>query len=418
MIYKLSQNNKNLVGNISIVPSKSESNRVLLIRALCNDSLDIQNLSDSNDTLIMEKALDLISQNQHNSKELIINIEDCGTAMRFLSAYLSMKEGKYLLTGSERMKQRPIGILAEALKGLGAKISYAGVKYYPPLLIEGGELKKDKIEVDSNVSSQFISALLIIAPYLPKGLKIVLKGKSVSKPYIKMTLEMMKHFGVSSSWTENTISILPQNYKKASYTVGGDWTAASYWYELSAFAERVNLKIEGLLNNGIQGDAVITELFEKFGVVTKFENNNVSLSKKNFYTDKFEFDFTDNPDLAQTLGVTCAGLNMKCQLNGIENLSIKETDRSNALTMELKKIGFDIANYSGKKIVIYPSENKLSFKEEIKTYNDHRMALAFAPLCMRFGEIIIENPEVVNKSYPSFWKQLEKMNFKIEKLSD
>ena len=416
MIYKISRNNKNLEGNISIVPSKSESNRALLIKALCNDSFEIENLSNSNDSVIMKRALETISNNKNISEELKVDINDCGTAMRFLSAYLSIMKGKFLLTGSERMNQRPIGILVEALRGLGAKISYAGETGYPPLLIEGGELNKDIIEMESNVSSQFVSALLIIAPILPNGLKIILKGKSVSKPYIRMTLEMMKHFGVSSIWKENIITVTHQEYKPASYIVGGDWTAASYWYEFSAFAEKVNLKVSGLVNNNMQGDSVISSLYEKLGVDTKFIDNGIVLTKNENRTDKFDFDFADNPDLAQTLGVTCAGLNLECHLNGIENLSIKETDRAEALSSELQKIGFDVVNLQGKQIIIKPLQMGFSFNQEVNTYNDHRMAMAFAPLALRFGEILIENPEVVNKSYPSFWKQLEKLDFQIEKI--
>ena len=416
MTYKISKSNKELIGEIDIVTSKSESNRALIIQALCEKPFSINNLSNSEDTRILKQSLKKIRSSE-NKKSVFIDINNCGTAMRFLTAFLSIQNGQYILTGSDRMKERPIGTLVDALAELGAEIIFIENPGFPPIQINGGILRKDEIDIRSNISSQYISALLMIAPALPNGLKIKLNEQVVSLPYIKMTLALMEHFGVEAKWEGREITVKPQKYESKAFNVNGDWSAASYWYSLAAFADNVNLKINGLQNNHLQGDEKIAEIYENFGVGTEYTKEGIVLTKKSSKTNEFSFDFTDNPDLAQTVGVTCAGLNIECRLDGLENLGIKETNRIEALCLELSKLGFETSNVDNKSIQIKPLEKLIFANEEISTYSDHRMALAFAPLALRFGEINIKNPEVVGKSYPDFWKQLKQLGFTINELS-
>ncbi len=423
MIYKILKNNKDLIGEIKAPASKSESNRVLIIQALSDINFEIENLSDSDDTIILQKALKTYKSTKLN-KITTIDIGDCGTAMRFLSAFLSIQKGEFILTGSNRIKQRPIGILADALKELGAKVNYYDESGYPPLVIEGSELTGNIIELKGNVSSQFVSALLLIAPVLPHGLSVILKEKVVSAPYIEMTLAIMKHFGIEHIWKSNIIKVNHQQYKPKKYKVNGDWTAASYWYEMAAFADNVDLKIKGLYKNQVQGDEIIDKIFESFNVKTTYETDGIRLTKHKQINSNslpsslstLHLNFSNNPDIAQTLAVTCAGLNQEAHLSGLDNLTIKECDRVEAIISELSSLSFNIIKNNKNEIIIKPVINSQisNLKSQISTYNDHRMAMAFAPLALKFGEISIKDHEVVNKSYPSFWKQLKDVGFNIK----
>ncbi|MDD5570096.1 MAG: 3-phosphoshikimate 1-carboxyvinyltransferase [Bacteroidales bacterium] len=421
MTYRISKNNKTLKGKIIIPQSKSESNRVLLIKALSANPVKINNLSDSDDTIILHKALKKISDNKNCKNALTVDAGAAGTAMRFLTAFLSIKEGKYLLTGSEQMKKRPIGVLVDALNTLGANIEYAGKKGFPPLKITGSVFKKSEIIINGNISSQYISALLMIAPILKNGLEISIKGELVSKPYVEMTLKIMKHFGIKYSWKENKIEIKNQEYKSSEFDIGGDWSGVSYWYEMAAFSDEVDLTIEGLLNNNLQGDSVVSKIFEKFGVKTKWlDENAIHLLKEKPKINEFEYDFIGCPDIAQTLAVTCAGLNIKATLKGLSNLNIKETRRLDALHTELKKFEYKTKPVRRSALSVQRKSEQFTNSQihnfTISTYNDHRMAMSFAPLAILLGEIKIENPDVVTKSYPNFWNDLKSVGFKIEEI--
>ncbi len=408
---------KKLKKEISLPSSKSISNRVLIIRALSKRNFNIRNLSRSDDTKLMQSLLDKIEYCKNISEAVELNCENAGTVMRFLTAYLSNKPGKWFMTGTERMEQRPIGILVDVLRQIGANIIYAEKKGYPPILIEGSELYGEKIEIDAGVSSQFITALLLIAPALPGGLEITLKNKISSLSYIEMTVKLMEYFGIKINHSGNTIAVKQQEYREADFIVEPDWTSASYWYEMAAFAEEVDLTITGLKKESLQGDSVLPEIFEQLGVKTVFLPEGIKLLKGNKPVSRFEFDFTNFPDLAQSVIVTCAGLNISGNFTGLKNLIIKETDRLNALSTELKIIGANAEIVQGSKFRVQRSEFDVFKKIKnlkskiVNTYGDHRMAMAFAPLALLSGSIQIKNPEVVSKSYPEFWEDLNKIGF-------
>ncbi len=416
MIYRIRKKDKTLKGTIRLTPSKSISNRLLIIQSLCEEKFKIHNLATANDTSLLQRLL--------NSAPGILNAEDGGTTFRFLTAYLSQKPGEWLLTGSDRMKKRPIGILVDALRKLGAEISYTEKEKFPPLKISGKKFAGGEIEIDGSISSQFISALLLIAPTLENGLKLKLIGEISSYSYIEMTLKLMNVFGIQYSWNENIVSIAHQQYKPSAIFVEKDWSAASYWFEMAAMSDDVDLMIKGLQQNSIQGDSVISEIMKQFGVETEFVKEGIRLTKKSFFylPEKFSFDFIPYPDLVQAMAVTCAVLGVAGEFTGVKSLRIKETDRLAALQTELKRIGvkcgildfgFEISNYSN---VHRPSSN-LQFPTSIfRTYNDHRMALSFAPLAIKLGEVEIENPEVVRKSYPEFWDDLRSVGFEISEI--
>jgi 3-phosphoshikimate 1-carboxyvinyltransferase len=391
---------KVLSAEIFIGGSKSESNRLLILNALYGGTLKLHNLSDSEDTDLLQKAL-------KNPNEWI-DIHHAGTAMRFLTAFYSIQEGrKTILTGSERMKQRPIGILVEALRSMGAKIEYLEKEGFPPLEIQGIKLEKDFVELQADTSSQYISALMLIAPKLSNGLKIQLKGKVTSLPYLMMTVEMMRKLGIEIKQEGNTFQILPlKELRPQEFVVESDWSSASYYYSLAGLSNPINLKINSFYENSIQGDAELVSIYrDYFGVISEFKGTQIQLKKNPAFELKdFELDLNNTPDIAQTIIVTATGLKLKCKLTGLETLKIKETDRILALKNELEKIGV-ITNITNSSIEI------IEFKDFegiplIQTYNDHRMAMSFAPLSVLFP-LDIENPEVVEKSYPNFWKDLE-----------
>ncbi len=393
-------------GRIVLPASKSISNRVLIINALSNSFESIKNLSDCDDTKAIQQTL--------FSNTNTFDVGNAGTAMRFLTAYLSKIVGEWTLTGSQRMQQRPIGILVDALNSLGAQISYLGEEGYPPLKIFGSNITGNEVTVSANTSSQFISALLLIAPTLTNGLHIHLEGNIVSKSYILLTLGTMEDFGIKWEWKNNTISVAKQNYSIIPYTVEGDWSAASYWFSIMAFAKGGKIYLEGLKRYSSQGDSNMLPLFEQLGIKAQFSRRGMFIEKTASNCKKLNIDFIDMPDLVQTFAVCAALKNIPFHFTGLQTLKIKETDRINALITELKKLGY-ILNCPNEKELIWDGttcnpEQSIS----IDTYNDHRMAMAFAPAVMVFPQIKINNPEVVSKSYPQFWEDLKQLGVNIK----
>jgi len=388
---------ENVAGEIEISGSKSESNRLRVLNQLFNQQIDIQNLSDSSDTKYL--------QNAFNNQKKEIYIHNAGTAMRFLTGYFAIQEGKEtMLTGSARMKERPIGILVEALRSIGAEIDYVENKGFPPLLIHGKKLTGNKISLPANVSSQFITALILIAPKLENGLEIELKDKITSLPYLKMTIELMKRIGVRAEFSGQIIRVYPQGrIRRQTIVVESDWSSASYFYSLAAIAHNANIQLKHFNQKTIQGDAEIVRIYrEHFGVETEFREGRILLMKnENFIPRNFELDMNDTPDIAQTVAVSCAALRIYCKLTGLETLKLKEADRLSALGNELVKIGAlsEVTNDSLELTEFRtPEKNAL-----IYTYDDHRMAMSFAPFSL-VEAIEIENPEVVEKSYLNFWE--------------
>lgn len=391
---------------ILLPSSKSICNRALIIRALSKYDEKIDNLSECDDTYVMVRALSEMTDT--------IDIMAAGTAMRFLTAYLSVTEGEHIITGTERMKQRPIKILVDALRSLGADIEYTDKEGFPPLKIKGKELDSNEISLPGDISSQYISALMMIGPTLKDGLKLKLTGKIVSKPYINLTIQIMKEFGANAVWTdENTISISNETYKPTSYYVESDWSAASYWYEIAALSKKSSIELPGLFKESFQGDSKVAELFEQLGVSTEYGDRHVTLSKNGKVTDRMEYNFVNQPDLAQTFVVTCCMMGIQFRFSGLQSLKIKETDRMSALINEMKKLGYVISESEGSILSWNGERCKGETIHAIDTYEDHRMAMAFAPVALINNEIRINNPEVVSKSYPGYWKDLELAGFHI-----
>lgn len=397
-----------LKGNIKLPSSKSISNRALIINALAYSDNQIQNLSDCDDTAVMIKAL--------NSDSNAFDVGAAGTSMRFLTAFLSKIVGEWTITGSERMKQRPIKLLVDALNTLGAKIEYMENEGCPPLRIFGSALQGGEIELDGGISSQYISALLMIAPGMQNGLKLTLTGNIISIPYINMTLSMMEEFGVKAYWKENTITIPAQTYKPIPYTVEGDWSGASYWYEMLALCGKGDVFLQDLRKDSQQGDSKIAELFKQLGVKTSYEKGGVRLSPNGNLTPKMQYNFVDQPDMAQTFVVTCCMLNVPFRFSGLQSLKIKETDRIAALINEMKKLGFVIAETSDSVLEWNGERCEEAQDKSIDTYDDHRMALAFAPIAFK-QSVTINHPQVVSKSFPSFWNDLKAVGFGIEEIA-
>ena len=405
---------KHLNCTIKLTGSKSESNRALIMEALSEGAVQVLNVSEAADTVTLKNILHTATNKPLTDQPREVNIGPAGTAMRFLSAYFTLQKGNVILTGSERMKQRPIGILVDALKSLGADIEYAEKEGYPPLNIRGPlKQKTDQIKIKGDISSQYISALLLIAPKLEQGLKLIIDGELTSKPYVEMTLAMMEQAGIRHSWTENEITISNQAYQKAEISVEPDWSAASYWYAIAALSEEASLFLPGLNGYSLQGDSKITEIMANFGITSQFKDGGVYLLKEAKKLERKIFDFKECPDLAQTVIVCCAALGHDALFTGLETLKIKETDRVNALQTELSKIGVKLIE-KNQTYKLDCSELNLNRKISISTYDDHRMAMAFAPLALLILELEIEDHLVVEKSYPDFWKHLELAGFGIE----
>lgn len=422
MTYEISKSNRRIVGDITLDGSKSISNRLLIIKALCEKTFDIYNLSTSKDTQTLDALL---------NQPAASNTYDCGaagTTFRFLTAYLALQNGTQILTGSERMKQRPIGKLVAALRSLGCNIDYLENEGYPPLQINApNSLITNELSIAADTSSQYITALLLIAPTLPKGLRLTLEGTIVSLPYINMTLALMQHFGVQHTWDGPTIIVENQSYISKNITVEADWSAASYYYALAVFADELDLTLRGLFKNSLQGDAVATELGFHFGIDTVFDENTegvLTLKKSGYPTPEFfEWDFLKCPDIAQTFAVICAGSGVQGLFTGLETLFIKETDRVAALKTELAKGGVvfsklpqKFAQRSQKQFFMVEGKTEFEQTPTFPTYEDHRMAMAFAPLAM-CQPVRIEDPSVVNKSYGNYWRDLMQLGFDIKEVN-
>ncbi len=406
MSYSIRKLTDNITGEIDLPASKSISNRVLIINSLAYSPYDIQNLSESDDTRVMTEIL------QSNTNRF--DVGHAGTAMRFLTAFLSKVVGEWELTGSERMKQRPIGILVDALNQLGAKIEYEGQEGYPPLRIWGSHLKGKVLELNGNVSSQYISALLLIAPTVENGLTIRLKGKTMSRSYIELTLKLMKQFGIRYYWGGNEIRVEEQHYTPKAYNVESDWSAASYWYQLAALSSEADVVLHNLRMQSLQGDCALVKWFESFGVTSTQQGESIRIQKTAVQQPlQLELDFTENPDLAQAMAVLCVLKKVPFRFSGLETLKIKETDRIAALQNELAKLGATINEPRHGELGWDGTIDTSKIPEQltISTYEDHRMAMAFAPAAIHFPGMVIEHPNVVTKSYPKFWDDLQKVGF-------
>lgn len=404
MNLKLHKPINSVSGTINLPGSKSISNRILIIKALSGLDFLIQNLSDSDDTKHLKEAIG------NYSTYSIINVGHAGTDMRFLTAFLSIKNGDYELTGSERLQQRPIKDLVDVLKTLGADIYYKNSKGFPPLQINGKQLQGGAVEISGKISSQFITALLLVAPYFTKGLELTIKDELVSKPYVHMTIELMKEFGASVIWKDNKIIVepLPYTYHKKEFIVESDWSAASYYYSMVALSKiGTQLSIKGLFENSLQADDVCSNIYKNFGVKTTFNDNEIVISKNSkANTSLLELDFIECPDITQTIVCSCIGLNVPFKFTGLQTLKVKETDRITALQNELQKIGCAI-EITDTSIQWTATKSEAIDNLSVATYNDHRMAMSFAPLCLLVDNVIVENAEVVSKSYPMFWEHLK-----------
>jgi 3-phosphoshikimate 1-carboxyvinyltransferase len=413
MKYRVTANKSVISGKINLPASKSISNRVLIINALCYNPYPVKNLSDSDDTRVLQDAL-FSNQNK-------FDIGHAGTAMRFLTAFLSKIVGEWEITGSERMKQRPIKILVDALNKLGAHIEYLNKEGFPPLKIFGSHLKGKTLELDGSISSQYISALLMIAPTIENGLVLKLKGDITSRSYIELTLKLIARFGIQYNWEGNSITVPEQNYLPGEFTVEADWSGASYWYQLLALAEKGEVFLENLQLDSLQGDANIATWFEQFGVFSEQKKEGVLLKKtKSVQPEKLTLDFIENPDVAQTFACLCVAKKVPFHFSGLKTLKIKETDRIAALQNELAKFGATLTE---------PAEGDLAWDGKInsskaekmpliKTYHDHRMALAFAPMALAGYKLEIDDPMVVTKSYPTFWEDLKKVGFEVNEIQN
>lgn len=391
---------------MKITGSKSESNRVLLLQALF-EGLEIKNVSNSDDSQLMQKAL--------KTDASVVDIHHAGTAMRFLTAYYATRLGKTTtLTGSSRMQERPIKILVDALNTLGASISYTKNEGYPPLLIEGKTLTKSNVQMKANVSSQYISALLLIAPTLENGLTLHLEGQITSTPYIKMTLSLLNELGVQTSFETNTITVCPfRQLTSKTFVVESDWSSASYFYSIVALSPvGTQIAISEYKSTSLQGDAILQKIYKDLGVESTFNGTTLILKKiETSFPNCLSIDLSNAPDIAQTIAVTCLGLKIDCDLTGLHTLKIKETDRLVALQNEIQKLGTTITITNNSLQLKSPLD--LNSDVVISTYNDHRMAMAFAPLALK-TQLFIDDAEVVSKSYPDFWNDLKAIGFTIE----
>lgn len=393
---------------IPLASSKSESNRALILHALAGrKDIPLKNISEARDTQTMQRLL--------KSKEKELDVLDAGTTMRFLTAYCAVQGLDKVIKGTPRMHERPIKLLVDALRELGAKIDYLQNDGFPPLHIQGFEGQKtNRIKIRGDVSSQYISALLMVAPKLPQGLYLELTGHIGSRPYIEMTLSLMEHFGVKAQWNGNIIHVPHQNFNLQPYTIESDWSGASYWFSMVALAEKAKLTLKGLRKDSLQGDIKIVEIMQGLGVQAEFVDDGVVLTKTE-KSKEISVDFTHCPDLAQTVAVACALTGTICIMTGLESLRIKETDRIFALQQELAKIGARLIEAPTGTWKLNPAAKSEVTQQPVRfaTYEDHRMAMALAPLATKM-DVVIEDPEVVNKSYPSFWDDLKRAGIKIQ----
>ena len=417
------------IDGISLPASKSISNRMLLLRTLSGGRIRLHNISDCDDTIAMEQGLKSAKVRELESSEgqlpAIIDIGAAGTAMRFLTAYFATTEGQdVVITGTERMRHRPIGVLVDALRSMGADISYDGENGYPPLHIKGRQLEGGTISLPGNVSSQYISALLMVAPAMQKGLTLNIVGEVISRPYICITTSLMRRFGISIEEPDNhTIIVRPGKYQGGEYTIENDWSAASYWYEILALAPQGEVRLHGLFADSLQGDSCVSRLFEPLGITTEFDENGAVLWKSLRDNDQRSItnDLTTCPDLAQTMVATCCGMGIAFRFSGLQSLRIKETDRLLALRQELGKLGYQINEHDGSVLESGAKKSEIANSHlsdiSIDTYNDHRMAMCMAPLAVLCEDgLIVNDAQVVSKSYPTFWDDLKTAGYGVERL--
>lgn len=404
----LIQKTKIAKGTVQLPGSKSISNRALIMAELAGVAAKVQQLSDADDTVLLKKHLSFIRTCGSSGIPTIFDVKNAGTVARFLTAYLVSHEGEWLVTGTERMKERPIGVLVNALTKLGARITYADKVGFLPIRIIGNEIHGGEISIETSMSSQYVSAILIIGPYLEDGLKMNFVGDLVSKPYINMTVEMMKAFGAQVTLHDDCVIVSPQPYNTIEYQVEADWTSAAYWYELAALSKQSDLVIPGLARNSIQGDKVLADLYEMLGVRTVFEEGAIRLLSSGDVASHFTYDFTGCSDLALSVITTCAALKVKGTFTGIKNLKYKESDRLKSLTIELLKIGAVLTCENDRCHLTFVKE-AIDHDLTFDTYHDHRMAMSFAPLLMKYPSIRINDSGVVEKSYPTFWNELSKL---------
>ena len=398
---KISSKHKTIYGSIDLESSKSISNRLLIIKALCKTKFRIQNLSNAKDTKILNELLDRFN------KRIDLNCEDAGTALRFLIAFLATKEGIWRVSGSKRMHERPVKPLIDCLKELGAEIKYLEKGGFPPIEIKSKKLKSKKLSLPGDISSQFISALLLVAPTIENGLTLEITSKVLSKPYIDMTLGLMSEFGIEYSWENNVIKVEQQNYLAKNIEVENDWSAASFWYSFLALSKSGEVKIPNLYVDSLQGDSVLSSIYLKLGIKTEFNEDSIVLYKTKNIAKELELDLSGHPDLALPIIVTCCGLGIKAHLMGLESLKIKESNRLECIKKELEKFNV-ISSISDSSIKIKENQKIVQPTSIIESYNDHRIAMSIAPLCMKVDSIKFDNKEVVNKSYPKFWEDFDR----------
>ncbi|MBK5194569.1 MAG: 3-phosphoshikimate 1-carboxyvinyltransferase [Proteiniphilum sp.] len=392
--------------SVQLPASKSISNRAIILNALSLNLHPISNLSDCEDTSVIIDSF--------NSNSNVFDVKGAGTAMRFLTAFLAGMEGEWIIRGSKRMHERPIHPLVETLNTLGADIDYLEKEGFPPLKIAGRPLKGGEVYLAGDISSQFISALLMIAPLMENGLTIHIEKNIISRPYIDLTIGMMKEYGVHAKWENNDVTVKPQKYRAIELTVEADWSAASYWYEIVSLLPGSEVKLKGLMKKSLQGDANVANLFTDLGVTTEYVSDGIIIRNAKKKTKKFFHDFVNEPDLAQTFAATCCFKGIPFLFSGLQSLKIKETDRIAALINELKKLGF-LLREDGKGILEWDGERCFPDKEPaIDTYDDHRMAMSLAPGAIVYKSLIINDPAVVSKSYPNFWSDLKQAGFSIE----
>lgn len=406
MNIQLSNTQNTLQGDLEITGSKSESNRMLILQAQF-PNINLENLSNSDDTKVLQKAL--------GTQKGTVDIHHAGTAMRFLTAYYAALPGSdVILTGSGRMKERPVKLLVDALRSLGANIVYLENEGFPPLKITGKKFIENTVVVKANISSQYISALMLIAPSLPDGLEIILEGHITSVPYINMTLDLLTSLGIKGTFHDNVIRIEPTStIETVTIGIESDWSSASYFYSLAAICETAVIKLSNYRSNSLQGDSCLAEIYKHFGVLSRFEGNNLILEKNPCKKPRrIHENLQNSPDIAQTIAVTCLALGVDCELDGLHTLKIKETDRLVALKTEMEKFGAKVEITEDNLKLKAPAI--LNKNVMVSTYNDHRMAMAFAPLALK-TPLEIEDAEVVSKSYPEFWEHLEKVGFKVAK---
>ncbi len=395
--------------HVKLPASKSISNRMLIISELSGKKIQLSNLSDCDDTFVMRRAL--------NNRTPVTDIMAAGTSMRFLSAFFAATPSETTLTGTERMKHRPINVLVDALRSLGADIAYTEREGFPPLHIRGQRLHGGNVSLPGNVSSQYISALLMVAPLLDDRLTLRLTGDVVSRPYINITLSLMRRFGITvSEPDDHTFIVEPSSYTAGTYTVENDWSASSYWYEMLALAKGGEVVLDGLFEDSLQGDSCVRELFAPLGIITSFADGRAILRKKQPAISHYERDLTTCPDLAQTMVATCCAMGITFRFGGLQSLRIKETDRLLALQNELAKLGYVVDEHDGNTLSWDGRRLPPLPQPAIDTYEDHRMAMCMAPCAIGRGGLIINNPQVVSKSYPAFWEDLRKAGASIEEL--